>query len=326
ALARRAVAKGRAWRGRGDVWFTPQPLLTPQAGGKLAFVFPGLEAQFAPQVAEVAQHFGLPRPAEAEVGDVGRHGIGVLSVGRVLDGALRALGIEPDAVAGHSIGEWSAMLAGGLYDAATADALLADFDPDALSVPGLAFAALGTSAERVLEALGSRTDVVLSHDNSPAQSMICGPKDAVDALVRDFREQGTVAQILPFRSGFHTPMLAPYLGPLTDGVHRAPVRTPRVPVWSGTTAAPFPQAPDDVRALFVRHLLEPVRFRPLIDAMYAAGVRAFVQVGTGRLSSLIDDTLAGRDGLTVAADTPRNGGLAQLRRVLAALWTEGSPQ
>ncbi|MFF1379715.1 beta-ketoacyl synthase N-terminal-like domain-containing protein [Streptomyces sp. NPDC058308] len=328
ALARRAVARGRAWRGRGDVWFTPDPLLTPEAGGRLAFVFPGLEAEFAPRVGEVARHFGLPLPTgdATVVGDVGRHGIGVLAVGRVLDGALRALGIEPDAVAGHSIGEWSAMLAGGLYDAATADALLADFDPDSLSVPGVVFAALGTSAEQVRAVLGARTDVVLSHDNAPAQSMICGPKEAVDVLVRDFRERRIVAQILPFRSGFHTPMLAPYLTPLTAGVHRAPVRTPRIPVWSGTTAAPFPPAEADVRALFVRHLLEPVRFRPLIDAMYATGFRAFVQMGTGRLSSLIDDTLAGREGLTVAADTPRCGGLAQLRRVVAALWAEGSPR
>ncbi|MEW2389988.1 beta-ketoacyl synthase N-terminal-like domain-containing protein [Streptomyces venezuelae] len=332
ALARRAVAKGRAWRGRGDVWFAPEPLLRPGAGGKLAFVFPGLESEFAPQVAEVAQHFGLPLPpplplpteADAVVGDVGRHGVGVLAVGRVLDGALRALGVEPDAVAGHSIGEWSAMLAGGLYDTATADGLLADFDPDSLRVPGVAFAALGASAEHVLDVLGSRTDVVLSHDNAPTQSMICGPKDAVDELVHGFRERRIVAQILPFRSGFHTPMLAPYLSPLTAGLHRAPVRAARVPVWSGTTAAPFPPAADDVRDLFVRHLLEPVRFRPLIDAMYAAGFRAFVQVGTGRLSSLIEATLAGRDGLTVAADTPRCGGLAQLRRVVAALWTEGS--
>ncbi|MEU6820844.1 beta-ketoacyl synthase N-terminal-like domain-containing protein [Streptomyces atriruber] len=328
ALARRAVAKGRAWRGRGDVWFAPDPLLTPEAGGRLAFVFPGLEAEFAPQVREVAQYFGLPLPPssgdETIVGDVGRHGVGVLAVGRVLDGALRALGIAPDAVAGHSIGEWSAMLAGGLYDTTTADALLADFDPDSLRVPGVAFAALGTSAERVRAVLGSRTDVVLSHDNAPAQSMICGPKEAIDVLVRDFRERQIVAQVLPFRSGFHTPMLAPYLSPLTAGVRRAPVRTPRVAVWSGTTAAPFPSAADEVRDLFVRHLLEPVRFRPLIDAMYAAGYRAFVQVGTGRLSSLIDATLAGREGLTIAADTPRCGGLAQLRRVVAALWAEGS--
>ncbi|MFI7320985.1 beta-ketoacyl synthase N-terminal-like domain-containing protein [Streptomyces venezuelae] len=334
ALARRAVAKGRAWRGRGDVWFAPEPLLAPGTGGRLAFVFPGLEAEFAPRVGEVAQHFGLPltQPlrsplptgADAVVGDVGRHGVGVLAVGRVLDGALRALGVEPDAVAGHSIGEWSAMLAGGLYDTATADALLADFDPDALRVPGVAFAAIGASAEQVQRVLGTRTDVVLSHDNAPTQSMICGPKDAVDALVEEFREGRTVAQVLPFRSGFHTPMLAPYLGPLTAGVHRAPVRAARVPVWSGTTAAPFPSATDDVRDLFVRHLLEPVRFRPLIEAMYAAGFRAFLQVGTGRLSSLVEATLAGREGLTVAADTPRCGGLAQLRRVVAALWTEGS--
>nr|WP_260848574.1 type I polyketide synthase [Streptomyces sp. SLBN-118] len=326
ALARRAVAKGQAWRGRGDVWFTPDPLLTGTEPGKVAFVFPGLEAEFAPRVAEVADHFGLAVPADARVGDLGRHGIGVLAVGRVLDAALRALGIAPDGVAGHSIGEWSAMLAGGLYDIATADALLADFDPARLCVPGVAFAVIGAPAEQVQDLLGDRTDVVLSHDNAPAQSMICGAPDAVDALVRDFRARQVIARTLPFRSGFHTPMLAPYLGPLTEGVYRAPVRAPRVPVWSGTTAAPFPTSPDEVRELFARHLVEPVRFRPLIQAMYAAGYRAFVQVGTGQLGSLIAATLEGRDFLTVPADSPRHGGLDQLRRVVAALWTEGSEQ
>lgn len=326
ALARRAVAKGRAWRGRGDVWFTPDPLLTGPEPGKVAFVFPGLEAEFAPHVAEVADHFGLAVPADARVGDLGRHGIGVLAVGRVLDAALRALGIAPDGVAGHSIGEWSAMLAGGLYDTATADSLLAEFDPARLRVPGVAFAVIGAPAEQVQDLLGDRTDVVLSHDNAPAQSMICGAPDAVDELVRHFRAHQVIARTLPFRSGFHTPMLAPYLGPLTEGVQRAPVRAPRVPVWSGTTAAPFPTSPDEVRELFVRHLVEPVRFRPLIQAMYAAGYRAFVQAGTGQLGSLIAATLEGRDFLTVPADSPRHGGLDQLRRVVAALWTEGSEQ
>jgi malonyl CoA-acyl carrier protein transacylase/phosphopantetheinyl transferase len=327
ALARRAVAKGRAWRGRGDVWFTPEPLLTPSAGGQLAFVFPGLEAEFTPRLAEVAQHFRLPytETEGAVVGDVARHGIGVLAVGRVLDSALRALGIEPDAVAGHSIGEWSAMLAGGLYDTSTADELLAGFDPDALRVPGVVFAALGAPAHQVEGWLGRRSDVVLSHDNAPGQAMICGPRPAVEEVVQEAREQRIVAQILPFRSGFHTPMLAPYLGPLTEGVRRAPVREARVPVWSGTTAEPFPAAPEEVRELFVRHLVEPVRFRQLTESMYAAGCRAFVQVGGGQLGSLIADTLHSRDVLTVAAGASRRGGLAQLRRVVSALWSEGRP-
>ncbi|MEU4350583.1 beta-ketoacyl synthase N-terminal-like domain-containing protein [Streptomyces sp. NPDC023838] len=325
AVARRAVAQGRPWRGRGDVWFAPRPLLGTAGGGKVAFVFPGLEAEFAPRVDEVAEHYGLRLPGRAytEATDVARHGLGVLRVGRVLDHALRALGVQPDGVAGHSVGEWTAMIAGGMFAAGKADDFFASFDPDSLRVPGLAFAAIGAPADRVGEALTDWPDLVLSHDNSPSQSMVCGPEQPVEEFAAKLRAERVICQVLPFRSGFHTPMLAPYLGPMRRGVDAAEILPQRVPVWSGTTAGPFPADPDEVRALFVRHLLEPVRFRPLVDAMYAAGFRAFVQVGTGRLTSLIDDTLKARDHLTLSANSPRRGGLAQLLRVETGLWAEG---
>ncbi|MGW2816859.1 beta-ketoacyl synthase N-terminal-like domain-containing protein [Streptomyces sp. NPDC001415] len=325
ALARRAVAQGRPWRGRGDVWFAPRPLLGKTGGGKVAFVFPGLEAEFAPRVDEVAEHYGLRLPGRAytEATDVARHGLGVLRVGRILDEALRALGVRPDGVAGHSVGEWTAMIAGGMFAADEADDFFASFDPDTLRVPGLAFAAIGAPAARVSEALTDWPGLVLSHDNSPSQSMVCGPEAPVEEFAAKLRAERVICQVLPFRSGFHTPMLAPYLGPMKRGVDAAEILPQRVPVWSGTTAAPFPADPDEVRALFVRHLLEPVRFRPLVDALYAAGFRAFLQVGTGRLTSLIEDTLKDRDHLALSANSPRRGGLAQLLRVETGLWAEG---
>ncbi|MFI9270967.1 beta-ketoacyl synthase N-terminal-like domain-containing protein [Kitasatospora sp. NPDC052896] len=327
ALARRAVGRGRAWRGRGDVWFAPEPLLGA-GGGRLAFLFPGLEGEFAPRVDEVADHFGLPRPGlAARVDDIGRHGVGVVAVGRLLDAALRRLGLRPDGVAGHSVGEWTAMITAGLYSGATVDAFLAAFDPDALRVPGLAFAALGASADQVLDALATldgMAEVVLSHDNAPQQSIVCGPEGPVAELVRRFRARGVLGQLLPFQSGFHTPMLGPYLEPIRQAADRFELHPPTVPVWSGTTAAPFPATEAEVRALFVRHLLEPVRFRPLVEALYAAGFRAFVQVGTGQLSSLVGDTLHDREHLAVAANSPHRDGLAQLRRVAAALWADGA--
>ncbi|TKA10429.1 type I polyketide synthase [Actinacidiphila oryziradicis] len=331
ALARRAVARGRAWRGRGDVWFTPSPLLG-SSEGKLAFVFPGLEGDFEPRVDDIAGHFGLAAPAsprsgeQARVGDVGRHGFGVVGVGRLLDSALRRMDIVPDAVAGHSVGEWTAMVAAGVYSGDAVGDFMASFDPDTVTVPGLAFGAIGASAERVLAELGGWADagIVLSHDNAPSQSMVCGPVAAVDEFVRSFRAQGVLSQVLPFQSGFHTPMLAPYLGPITDAADGFRLHPPTVPLWSGTTASPYPEDEAAVRELFVRHLLEPVRFRQLIEAMYAAGHRAFVQVGTGQLGSLIGDTLGGRDHLVVAANSPHRTGLAQLRRVATALWTEGA--
>ncbi|MEU9307211.1 beta-ketoacyl synthase N-terminal-like domain-containing protein [Streptomyces sp. NPDC048256] len=329
ALARRAVGKRRAWHGRSDVWFRPSPLLGAEAGGP-AFLFPGLEGDFTPQVDDVAAHFGLPAPSVAgdRTGDVGRHGFGVVAVGRLLDAALRRTGIVPAAVAGHSVGEWTAMATAGLYSGDEVDAFMADFDPDSVAVPGLAFGAIGASAERVLAALrdGGRTTagLVLSHDNAPGQSMVCGPEAAVEEFVRAFRTQGVLSQVLPFRSGFHTPMLEPHLGPIKEAADRFRLYPPHTPLWSGTTAAPFPEDEAGIRSLFVRHLLEPVRFRQLAEALYAAGHRVYVQVGPGQLGSLVGDTLGGRDHLVVAANSPHRTGLAQLRRVATALWTAGA--
>ncbi|KPI27576.1 Mycocerosate synthase [Actinobacteria bacterium OV320] len=329
ALARRAVGKRRAWHGRSDVWFRPGPLLGAEAGGP-AFLFPGLEGDFTPQVDDVAAHFGLPAPSVAgdRTGDVGRHGFGVVAVGRLLDAALRRTGIVPAAVAGHSVGEWTAMATAGLYSGDEVDAFMADFDPDSVAVPGLAFGAIGASAERVLAALrdeGPATaGLVLSHDNAPGQSMVCGPEAAVEAFVRAFRAQGVLSQVLPFRSGFHTPMLEPHLGPIKEAADRFRLYPPHTPLWSGTTAAPFPEDEAGIRSLFVRHLLEPVRFRQLTEALYAAGHRVYVQVGPGQLGSLVGDTLGGRDHLVVAANSPHRTGLAQLRRVATALWTAGA--
>ncbi|SOE61062.1 Acyl transferase domain-containing protein [Streptomyces sp. OV198] len=326
ALARKAVAKGKGWRGRGDVWFVPRPLLGP-GGGRLAFVFPGLEAEFAPNSQDIARHFGLPwsrAVTDATVGDVGRQGTGVFELGRLLDTALRRLGVVPDALAGHSLGEWTAMAAAGIHPPEEVDAFLADFDPDALSVPGLAFAAIGAPAEVVLTELDGRGDVVLSHDNAPNQSMICGPEPAVAALVEVFRARAVISQILPFRSGFHTPMLEPYLDPIRKAAEAYTLHPAALPLWSATTVAPYPDEPVAIRELFIRHLLEPVRFRPLVETMYAAGFRAFVQLGAGQLGSLIDDTLHGRDHLVVPAHSPHRPGLPQLHRVASALWADGA--
>ncbi|QLE76480.1 acyltransferase domain-containing protein [Streptomyces rectiverticillatus] len=332
ALAARVVAGERPWRGRNDIWYAPAPLLGPGTTGRVAFVFPGLEAEFAPRADGIAEYFGLPpttgRPsgAGAPVGDLGRHAVEVFALGRLLDGALRRMGVVPDAVAGHSVGEWNAMAMAGMYAPEAVDGLLAGFDPDRLRVPGLAFAVLGASARRTQTALAALGDdrVVLSHDNAPEQCMICGPRPQVEEVARSLRAEGVFGRILPFQSGFHTPMLAPWLEPITAEAERLELVPPEVPLWSATTAAPYPTHPADVRKLFVRHLLEPVRFRSLVEALHDAGFRAFVQVGTGQLTSLVSATLQGRDHLAVAADSPRRDGLAQLRRVALALWTNGA--
>ncbi|GGM51046.1 polyketide synthase [Longimycelium tulufanense] len=332
SLARRIVGKGRPWRGRNDIWFTPTPLLSGDAPGKVAFVFPGLEAEFRPRADDIVDLVGLPDGLHSYVsptddpiaaGDVTRHALGVLGLGRLLDSALHQMKIVPDAVAGHSIGEWIAMVTSGLLGEDAATGLLDTVDPDVLHFPSLVFAAIGAPAERVLEALTDWDGIVLSHDNAPNQSVVCGSAERVEEFVRWFRARNVLSQTLPFRSGFHTPMLEPYLAPARESAEQFEFHTPTVPIWSGTTAAPYPDDHAAVRRLFIRHLLEPVRFRPLIAAMYDAGFRVFVQVGLGQLGALVDDVLHGQEHLAISAATANRDGLAQLSRVATALWVDG---
>ncbi|MGH3687045.1 MAG: acyltransferase domain-containing protein [Pseudonocardiaceae bacterium] len=322
-LAREVVTQGAPWRGRNDVWFTGTPLHSPHAPGRLAFLFPGLEQTFTPRVDDVADHFRLARPELGDIAVLGRHGLGVLAVGRLLDRALRGLGVIPDLVAGHSVGEWNAMIAAGIHPTEAVEELGASFDLDGLSVPGLVFAALGCGAEQAARVIDGLDGIVVSHDNCPHQSIICGEEAVVAAVLDQLWARGVTGQVLPFRSGFHSPMLAPYLDRILDAFAVLPVRSPTIPVWSATTVGPYPDDPAGIRDLAARHLLEPVRFGPLVRRLYETGVRAFVQVGTGSLPGFVADALEGSAHLAMTANTAKRSGLDQLRRVVAALWVEG---
>jgi len=324
-LARKVVARGTPWHGRNDVWFSHAGLIAN--GGKVAFVFPGVEPEFNPHVDDIAAHFGLPLGALAEddhADKLGLHGAGIIALGRLLDAALDELGIRPDLVAGHSIGEWNAMIAAHLISNDGIDDFIDSVDTDDVDVPGVVFAALGCGADTAEAALGDLPDIVVSHDNCPHQSIVCGSEASVAEVMAKLRGERILAQELPFRSGFHSPMLAPYVDPVREATDRVPLQQPLVPVWSATTVAPYPDDPAAVRDLVVRHLLEPVHFRQLALRLHDEGVRVFVQVGVGSLINFLDDTLKGRDHLAVAAAGARHEGLDQLRRVAAALWTEGA--
>ncbi|GIJ55034.1 polyketide synthase [Virgisporangium aurantiacum] len=326
ATARRVVAAGQPWRGRQDIWFSPRPLLAGDGAGtdpgRIAFVYPGLEADFAPRVGDVAAHLGVPMP---DLGTDGlfRHGAAVLAVGRLLDAALRAHGVRPDVLAGHSIGEWNAIAVAAGYTEADIEPVLTAFADAVREVPDVVFATLGEPAEAAARRLAGTT-VTVSHDNSAYQSVICGSVAEVERVLAAARAAGVLGTVLPFRSGFHTPRLRPYLDRFEAAAERLEPRPWQAPVWSATTVAPYPADAAGIRELYMRHLVEPVRFRPLVERLYETGVRAFIQVGAGQLGSLVHDVLRGRDHLAIAANAPRQTGLGQLVRVLAALWIEGA--
>ena len=322
-LARTIVARGTAWRGRSDIWFSPAPMLAN--AGKTAFLFPGFEPVFEPRVDDIADHFGLARPELTGRTDLVGHASDVFAVGRTLADALGELGIVPDTAAGHSVGEWTAMMATGMYPRAALAEFIEALDRTALEVPDVVYAALGCGAERAGAAIAGLDGVVVSHDNCPHQSVICGPPGPIRQALDRLWGEGVLGQELPFRSGFHTPMAEVYRDTVLASFLKLPLHRTEIPVWSGTTADRFPQEPEEIRQLIVRHMLEPVRFGELVRRLHEEGVRAFVQVGPGSLTGFVGDALAdpAREHLALPVNVAKRDGMAQLARVVAALWAEG---
>jgi acyl transferase domain-containing protein len=321
-LAQRIVAGGIPWRGRKDVWFTDAPLLGKL--GSVALIFPGLEQQFEPMLDDVAAHFGLPQvDLSAAKGSVREHSISLLNVGSMLGTALQKIGVRPAVAAGHSIGEWSAMMWAGLISSSSMESFIVAANPAVFELPDCMFLALGCGVDVAREVIAGIDEVVVSHDNCPHQSILCGRQAAIDAVLIRLKQRGVSSRLLNFRSGFHTSFLQPHLHWVSK-IAELPLEPRRVPVWSATTVKPFPDREDEVREIVIRHLLEPVRFRELIENLYASGVRAFVQAGVGSLTSFIDDTLSGREYVSVAASVNGQPGMRQLRRTAAALWVEGA--
>ena len=322
AAAAEIVRRGHAWPGRQEIWYAPRALCLE--GGKVALLFPGVDPGFAPSLSGIASRLGIPAPTLPPGEDIAARSISVIELNRFMARALEALGLEVHGMAGHSIGEWSANLASDLVPAGVADHFLAKVRPGDVEVPGVLFAAVGASAEAVLPALEGIDEVGISHDNCPHQIILCGHEASVEEAVVRLRARGHICQILPFKSGFHTPYLADYLGPFRESLAGVAFQRSRVPMWSATTASPYPADAEGIRDLVVRHLLEPVGFRRMIEAMYADGFRVFVQAGSGSLVGFVNDSLKGRPHLAMGAQAARREGLTQLRHLAAALWTQGA--
>jgi acyl transferase domain-containing protein/phosphopantetheinyl transferase len=322
ARARAIVERGRAWRGRDDIWFEPEGLVA--GGKKIAFLFPGIDARFEPHVDDVASHFGLQAPRTVDPKNLEQLGMGVLEVAWCCHSALDRLGVVPWAMAGHSIGEWAGMVASEMIPRDALEPFVASLSPGSLRVPGVVFAAAGTSADRVTEALRGLDGVAISHDNCPHQVVLCGREAGVDIAIERLIADGVLCQKLSFRSGFHSPHFANYLAQHREHFARLPLQTSRVPLWSATTCSPYPTEPDAIRSLAIDHLVRPVRFREMVEAMVEAGVGVFVQVGAGSLVGFVEDTLRGKPFFAVSANVPSRSGLEQLRAVAVALWVQGA--
>jgi [acyl-carrier-protein] S-malonyltransferase len=196
------------------------------------------------------------------------------------------------AAAGHSLGEYAALVAAGALEFDDAVRLVderaaAMAEAGQLS-PGGMVAMLGGDA-RDVRALAERLGLVVANDNAPGQLVLSGPLDAVLAAVDVARDEaGARARRLDVTGAFHSELMEPAAERLRAALQATPVTEPKIPVYSNGSAAPFV----DVRRELAENLLRPVRWRETLLAMRTAGIERFVELGPGAvLTGLVKRTL-----------------------------------
>ncbi len=225
---------------------------------------------------------------------------------------LASRGIRPAMVAGHSLGEWSAIAAvggvsfeDGLRAVRRRGELMAsagEVRPGAMSaVLGLEAAALEDACQRATEA--GEGEVVPANYNDPGQIVISGDAPAVERAGVLATEAGARRVVpLPVSGAFHSPLMAFARDGLAETLSALEVAIPSCPVVLNVTAEPTTD-PETIRARLLDQLTSPVRWAQSLERMKADGAERFVEVGTGKvLSGLVRRTL-GRDAVTAQAGT-----------------------
>ena len=218
-----------------------------------------------------------------------------IAVLRVLEkeGGIR-LADKADFVAGHSLGEYTALCAAGALDLATTAKLLRTRgDAMQAAVPvgiGAMAAILGADREKaqaIADAAAEGQVCTVANDNDPAQVVISGHREAIERALPIAKEMGAKrALLLPVSAPFHCPLMQPAADAMAEALAAVSIRAPLVPVYANVTAAPVAD-PDTIRALLVEQVTGMVRWRESVLAMFAAGVGDYVEFGGKVLGGMV---------------------------------------
>jgi [acyl-carrier-protein] S-malonyltransferase len=280
-----------------------------------AFIFPGQGSQAVGMGKALAEASNVARALFEEVDDALGQGLFRLMAEGPQDAltltenaqpaimanalaTLRVSGIEladkADFVAGHSLGEYSALCAAEAFDLSTTARLLrlrGRAMQAAVPVGQGAMAALlglGLEAAQAVAAEAAQGEVcTVANDNDPNQVVVSGHTGAVERALEIAKAHGAKrALLLPVSAPFHSPLMEPAARAMEQALGEADVRPPLVPVFANVTAAQA-EDPSELRRLLVEQVTAMVRWRESVAAMAEAGVTHFVEFGGKVLGPMV---------------------------------------
>jgi acyl transferase domain-containing protein/phosphopantetheinyl transferase len=340
--------------------------------GKLAVLFPGEGSQYANMLLDLAIHFPevrgcfdladrafidhprnylpsdyiFPRPpssggaqpsVEERLFRIDGAVEAVLIANWAMWTLLSRLEIRPDAIVGHSTGDYSAMFASGMIGLSDEPAYIQTIVnwnslhgrlSEEVTIPEATLVAAAVDQATLSSILEEvEGEIHIAMDNCPHQAVVVGSRGTAEQVVERLQSRGVIYEILPFDRPYHTPLFEVYSDRSSrEFFAQLPIEAPKTPIYSCTTVAPYPSDLEEIREVFVSHWVRPVRFRETIERMYADGARVFVEVGPrGNLTAFVDDILRGKPHFAVPSNVLRRSGITQLNHLCAQLTAQGVP-
>ncbi|MFF0732673.1 SDR family NAD(P)-dependent oxidoreductase [Streptomyces chartreusis] len=231
---------------------------------------------------------------------------------------LRSWGMAPEAVLGHSVGEFAAAHTAGVFELPDAVRLVAARARLMQALPeGGAMAALEVAEADLSGRLPE--GAVLAAVNGPTSVVVSGTETAVDAVVEWAREEGRRATRLRVSHAFHSPLMQPVLAEFTEVAAEITYRMPKVAAVSSVTGAPLGEDDWTTPAYWADQIVRPVRFRDAFTAARTQGAGRFLEIGPDPvLTALADDVPA---AATLRRDRPET---ETLLRAVAEMFVRGT--
>ena len=219
--------------------------------------------------------------------------------------ALCTPGLDrPDMVGGHSLGEFSALVAAGAVSFEDGLKLVAvranEMQKCCEKVPGTMAAIIGLPTEKVEEICGSIEGVVIpANYNCDGQIVISGEKDAVLAACEACKQAGAKRALpLAVSGAFHSPLMEPARAELAKAIEATELRAPRCPIYQNVTALPETD-PVRIKENLLKQLTSPVRWTQSVKNMLADGATEFTELGPGTVLQGLVKRISGAAGTAV---------------------------